>query len=96
MDTHYKTGDMKDCSGSSDLHRCRCRYGEKDCGWYSLCPTLRTSFMDLVLQTPPSWLSKPSNVLLDVAEREEEKNELAIVIILFKINKSHKTCQEHG
>jgi len=62
---------MKDCYGSSDLHHRR--YGEKCCGWYSLCPTLRTSFMDLDLQTPPSVLSKPSNVLLDVAEREKKE-----------------------
>jgi len=62
------TSDMKDCYGSGDLHRCRCRYG-----WYSLCPTRRTSFIDLVLQTPPSWLSKPSKVLFDVAETGKKK-----------------------
>lgn len=34
-------------------------------------------FMDLVLQTPPSWLSMPSMVPLDVAtaEREREREE---------------------
>lgn len=34
---------------------------------YSLCPTFMIIFMDLVLQTPPSWLSMPSIVPLDVA-----------------------------
>lgn len=33
----------------------------------SLWPTFMTIFIDLVLQTPPSWLSMPSMVPLDVA-----------------------------
>lgn len=44
---------------------------------YSLCPTFMIIFMDLVLQTPPSWLSMPSMVPLDVAaagRKEEEEN----------------------
>ncbi len=71
------TSDMKDCYGSGDLHRCRCRYG-----WYSLCPTRRTSFIDLVLQTPPSWLSKPSKCCL-MWLKQGRKNELTVFIILF-------------
>lgn len=41
-------------------------------GGYSLCPTFMIIFMDLVLQTPPSWLSMPSLVPLDVAAREQK------------------------
>ena len=41
---------------------------------YSLCPTFMIIFIDLVLHTPPSWLSMPSMVPLDVATREEEGN----------------------
>lgn len=41
---------------------------------YSLCPTFMIIFMDLVLHTPPSWLSMPSMVPLDVAaDRERER-----------------------
>lgn len=40
---------------------------------YSLCPTFMIIFMDLVLHTPPSWLSMPSMVPLDVAAADEGK-----------------------
>lgn len=40
---------------------------------YSLCPTFMIIFMDLVLHTPPSWLSMPSMVLLDVAATDRER-----------------------
>lgn len=40
---------------------------------YSLCPTFMIIFMDLVLHTPPSWLSMPSMVPLDVATAGGEK-----------------------
>lgn len=50
--------------------------GAHDCNsiiQYSLCPTFMIIFMDLVLHTPPSWLSMPSMVPLDVATAERER-----------------------
>ena len=42
---------------------------------YSLCPTFMIIFMDLVLHTPPSWLSMPSMVPLDVATADTQREE---------------------
>ena len=47
--------------------------------WYSLCPTFMVIFIDLVLHTPPSWLSMPSMVPLDVAtDGKREKHKVRI------------------
>lgn len=37
-----------------------------------------TIFIDLVLQTPPSWFSKPSIVPFEVAEEDKEKMAITI------------------
>lgn len=51
---------------------------KKYINYYSLCPTFMTIFIDLVLQTPPSWFSKPSIVPFEVAEEDKEKMAITI------------------
>lgn len=58
------------CSPSCDRIRPFYRQIFNILNQYSLCPTFMIIFMDLVLQTPPSWLSMPSMVPLDVAATE--------------------------
>lgn len=52
---------------------CQQAYDSNSIIQYSLCPTFMIIFMDLVLHTPPSWLSMPSMVPLDVATAEERE-----------------------
>lgn len=74
------------CTGSCDLIRI---FSEAHTVWvffflfwhsdsvkqYLLCPTFMIIFMDLVLHTPPSWLSMPSMVPFEVAAAEKREEE---------------------
>lgn len=47
---------------------------------YSLWPTFMVIFMNLVLQTPPFWLLRPSMVPLDVAVGQEGTGGVKLVV----------------
>lgn len=65
-----------------------------------------TIFMDLVLQTPPSWLSMPSKVPLEVATAEKRergarlgltvtvKKKKGCVVLSWKNSQFPKTTEE--
>ncbi len=49
--------------------------------WYSLCPTLRTSFIPRVTQTPPLMLSIPSFVPSEVALGKRWKHNINVKVL---------------